>query len=146
PEPFAKESLFDGARRCDRQGAGQCVRSFRPVGIDRGNVEYRHQFPIGSEYGCAGTAEIYMSRPVMLTAMDRDRALFGDAGADAVGSLDRFGPHAAEPGSPITETACIGIVATVLNRDARIVAEENCVSCLANHLVQTIEFLLRAEN
>jgi hypothetical protein len=28
----------------------------------------------------------------MLTAMDRDRAFFGDAGADAVGSLDRFGP------------------------------------------------------
>src|ERR1700736_3147909 len=87
-----------------------------------------------------------MACSVVLAPMDRDRPLFGDAGADAVGSLDRLGPHTAEPGSPVTEAARIGIVAAVLNGDTRIVAEKNCVPCLTNHLVQTVEFLLGAEN
>src|SRR3981081_4124054 len=146
PEMFTKKSFFDSARRRHCEGAGQCVRPFRPVGIDRGNVQYRDQLPIGSEYGRARTAEIYMSRSVVLAPMNRDRPLFGDAGANAVGSFNRLGPHAAEPGSPVTKAACIGVIAAVLNRDTRIIAEKNRVPCLANHLVQTIEILLGAEN
>jgi hypothetical protein len=59
----------------------------------------------------------------MLFSVDSDWPLFNDAGADAIGALDLLGPHAAEPSSPIFETACLRIFAAVLDYNARAVTE-----------------------
>src|SRR5712671_5671689 len=87
-----------------------------------------------------------MPRPKVLASVDGDRSLFGDAGANAVGAFDRFGPHAAEPSSPIVKSARIVIVAAVLDCDARCVTEEKGIPGRANHLVQAVDLLLRAED
>src|SRR5260370_35247103 len=87
-----------------------------------------------------------MPRPKVLASVDGDRSLFGDAGANAVGAFDRFGPHAAEPSSPIFKSARIVIVAAVLDCDARSVTEEKGIPGRANHLVQAVDFPLGAES
>src|SRR5260370_38870459 len=87
-----------------------------------------------------------MPRPKVLASVDGDRSLFGDAGANAVGAFDRFGPHAAEPSSPIFKSARIVIVAAVLDCDPRGVTEEKGIPGRANHLVQAVDFLLGAED
>jgi hypothetical protein len=82
----------------------------------------------------------------MLAPVDGDGPLFGDAGADAVGALNRLRPHAAEPGSPEAKTARIAIITAVLDRYAGIVAEEKGVAGLANYVVEPINLLLRTEH
>jgi hypothetical protein len=64
----------------------------------------------------------------MLAAVDRDRPLLGDAGADAVGALERLGPDAAEPCAPVFEAARLALLAAMLDRDPRGVAEEKRVN------------------
>src|ERR1700756_1382008 len=81
----------------------------------------------------------------MLASVDGDRPLFGDAGADAIGTLHRLGPHAAEPSPPISEAARIGIIAAGLDCDTGGVAEQDGVSRLANHPVQSVDLFLCAD-
>ena len=109
--------------------------SFRPVGIDRGDIQYGDQSPINIEDGGARTAEIYVPRSVMLASVDCDGPLFGDAGADAIRSLDRLGPYAAEPGAPVLEEGRIRIIAAMLDGDTCGVTEQDSVPCFANNLV-----------
>src|SRR4029077_9105702 len=78
----------------------------------------------------------------MLTSVDCDRPLLGDARTDAISPLDRLGPHAAEPRSPIFKPARIVLVATVFDGDTGRVAEQDRVPCFANHLVESINLLL----
>src|SRR5947199_5949775 len=101
------------------------MRSLRELGIDRRHVQDRHQFCVDVKDGCAGTAQVDVPRSKMLASVDGDRPLLGDAGADAIGTLHRLGPYAAEPSPPISETARIGIVAAVLDCDAGGVAEQD---------------------
>src|SRR5216683_6354988 len=122
------------------------MRSFRKLRIDRRNVQYRHQPSVDIEDGCAGTAQVYMSQSKMLTSVDGDRSLFGDAGADAIRAFDRLRPHTAEPSSPIFESTRIGIVAAVVDRDPHGVTEEKRVSSLANQFVQSIYLPLCTED
>ena len=131
---------------CCGQGAGQRMRSFRPFGIDRGDVQHRHQAAVDAEDGCGGAAQVDMPRSKVLVSVDSDRPLFGDAGADAVRAFDRLGPHAAEPGSPVFEPARVCFVTAMFDRDARRITEEKRISRLANDLVEPIDLLLRAED
>src|SRR5262245_27954093 len=80
----------------------------------------------------------------MLASMDRDGSLFDDAGADAVRALHLLGPHAAKPGPPIFETACLRIFTAMLDRDAGAVTEQHRVPGFPNHLVEVIDLLLGA--
>ena len=145
-EPLPEELACYGARGRCREGAGQRMRSFRQLGIDRRHVQDRHQSSVDVENGCSGTAQVDVPRSEMLSSVDRDRPLLGDAGADAVGAFDRLGPHAAEPSPPVSEAARIGIVAAVFDCDAGGVAEQDGVSGLANHPVESIDLLLRTED
>ena len=122
-ELFAEKSLLYGARRRHRKGAGQGMRSFRPLRIDRRDIQNRDQFAVDVENRRARTTEIYVSRSIMLASVDRYRPLFGNAGTDAIGPLERLGPHAAEPGSPVSKSARIALVAAVLDGNARRVTE-----------------------
>jgi hypothetical protein len=122
------------------------MRSFRPFWIDRGDVQHRHQAAVDAEDRCGGAAQIYMPRSKVLVSVNSDRPLFGDAGADAVGAFDRFGPNAAEPSSPVFEPARICFVAAMLDGDARRVTEKKRVSRLANELVEPIDLLLCAKD
>ena len=143
---LAKESLFYGAPRLHRQGTRQRVCPLRELGIDRRYVQNGHQLSIGAEHRRAGTAQVYVPRSEMLASVHIDRALLGDAGANAVRPLRLLGPHAAEPGSPIFETARLVLLATVLDGDARAVAQQDDVSGFADHLIQLIDLVLGAED
>jgi hypothetical protein len=132
---LAKEPLFDGARRSHRKGTGQGVRALRTSGIDRGYVQHRQQPSVRAEDRRTGAAQIHMPRPEMLASVDCYGPLLGDAGADAVGTLNLLGPDAAEPGSPVFELARLRSVAAMLDRDPGGVAEQDRVSSLANHFV-----------
>jgi hypothetical protein len=59
----------------------------------------------------------------MLASVDRDRALFDDAGADAVRALHLLGPDTAEPSSPIFKTARLRVVTAMLDHYARPITE-----------------------
>jgi hypothetical protein len=54
----------------------------------------------------------------MLASVNGDGSLLDDAGADAVRALHLLGPHAAEPSSPIFETACLRMFTAVFDGDA----------------------------
>ena len=134
-EVLAKEPFFYGARRIHRKGTGQSVRAFRALGIDGGYVQHRQQPAVDAENRRAGAAQIHMPRAEMLGSVDCYGPLLGDAGADAVGALDLLGPDAAEPGAPVFEVARFRLLAAMLDRDPRAVAEQNRVSGLTNHFV-----------
>src|SRR6516162_2853983 len=87
-----------------------------------------------------------MPRSKKLVSVNGDWPLFGDAGADTVRAFDRLGPHAAEPGSPVFESARVCFVTAVFDRDACRITEEQRVSRLANELVEPIDLLLRGED
>ncbi len=144
-EPLPEQSACYRARGRRREGASQRMRSFRELWIDRRYVQDRHQFSVDVEDGGGGTAQVDVPRSKMLTSVDGDRPLLGDAGADAIGAFDRLGPHTTEPSPPISEAARIGIVAAVLDCDTGGVAEQDGVSGLANHSVQSIDLLLCTE-
>src|SRR6516165_5372533 len=100
------------------------MRTFRPFGIDRGDVQHRNQAAVDAEDGGGGAAQAGMTRSKMLASVNSDGPIFGDAGADTVRTFDRLGPHPAEPGSPVFETARVCFVAAVLDRDACRITEE----------------------
>ena len=87
-----------------------------------------------------------MPRSEVLAAMNGDGPLLGDARADTVGTLDLLGPDATEPGSPIFEPVRLHVFAAMLDGDTRRVAEQNGIARLANHLVEPVDLLLRAED
>ena len=62
---------------------------------------------VDAEDGRAGAAQVRYSRSEVLVSMDRDRPLFDDAGSDTVRALNLLRPDAAEPGSPVFESACL---------------------------------------
>src|SRR5260370_1364839 len=82
----------------------------------------------------------------MLPPVDGDGSLFGDAGADAIGTLGCLGPHGAEPNSPMPVLVRIRIVSSVLDRDTGAVTEEQRVSGLANQVVEAIDLFLCARD
>jgi len=143
---LAKKSLFDGARRGDCQDTRQRVGSLRQSGIDRGDVQHRHQASICAENGRSRAAEVYVPRSIVLPPMDRDRPFFADDGANAVRTFESLAPDAAKPGAPVAKSACIRLVAAMPHRNAGIVAEKKRVTRFPNQLVQAVEFILCAEN
>src|SRR5882672_12807869 len=132
---LAKESLFYGSRRIHRKSTGEGVRAFRESGIDGRYVQHGQQPSVDAEDRRAGAAQIHMPRPEMLASVDCYGPLLGDAGADAVGTLNLLGPDAAEPGSPVFELARLRSFAAMLDRDPGGIAEQDRVSSLANHFV-----------
>ena len=87
-----------------------------------------------------------MARAVVLAAMDEEGALFSDAGADAVGAFDLFGPDAAEPDAPTLEIVGPGFVAAMVNGDSLVVAQEDDVALLADDGVETIDLFPCLDN
>jgi hypothetical protein len=53
--------------------------------------------------------------------MNGDRPSFGDAGSDAVRSLELLGKHSANPSAPVFELGCFRLVTAMLDSDTRIV-------------------------
>jgi hypothetical protein len=141
-----KKSLFDGARRRDCQDTRQCVGPFRQSGIDRRDVQYRHQASIRAENRRSRAAEVYVPRSIVLAPMDRDRPFFADDGTNAVGAFESLVPDAAKPGAPVAKPACIRLVTAMLHRNTGIVAEKQRVPRFPNQLVKAVEFILRGEN
>ena len=92
---LAKEPLFYGARRSHRKGTGQGVRALRTPGSIAEYVQRRQQPSVRAEDRRTGAAQIHMPRPEMLDSVNCHGPLLGDAGADAVGTLDLLGPDAA---------------------------------------------------
>ena len=82
----------------------------------------------------------------MLVSVNGDRPPFGDASANAVRAFNRFGPHAAEPGSPVFEPARICFVTAMFDCDPCRVTEEKHVPGLAHELVESIDLLPCAED
>jgi len=138
-EVFAEEALFHGAGGSDGGGKGQLLRAIGAFAGDGGNVEDACQFAEGVEDGSAGAGEFAVARAIVLTAMDEERALLGDAGADAVGAFDLLGPDAAEPDAPTLEIVSAGLVAAMMNGDSCVVAKKNHVALLADDGVKTID-------
>src|SRR6266550_2977943 len=99
------------------------MRVFRPLRINCRDIQNRDQSAVDVKNRRARATEIYVSRSIMLASVDCYRTLFGNAGADAVCPLEGLGPDAAEPSSPISESAGVAFVATVLDDDTRRVAE-----------------------
>src|SRR4029077_4944723 len=114
---LAKEPLFDGARRSHRKDTGQGVRALRTSGIDRGYVQYRQQPPVRAEDRRTGAAQIHMPRPEMLASVNCYGPLLGDAGADAVGTLNLLGPDPAQPGAQVFDPPGIRTVDPMVDRD-----------------------------
>jgi len=133
-ELLSKKSLFYGARRSDRQRTGQRVRSFREFGINGGYVQDRYESSINTKHRRAGAAQVCVSRPEMLASVDRDGALFDNACADAVRTFYVLGPDAAQPRSPVFETARLRAYPPVLDCDARSITKQDGVSSLPNYL------------
>src|SRR6516162_4546341 len=69
-ELLPEKPFLYGARRRHRKGACQRMRSFRPVRIDRGDIQDRDQSSIDIENRRARTTEIYVSRSIMLASVD----------------------------------------------------------------------------
>ena len=86
-----------------------------------------------------------MPRSKVLSSVDSDGSLFGDAGTDAIGTLDRFGPDPTKPGSPIAEALRRRVFPAMFDRNTCRVTEEHGVSGLANQTVQPIDLLLRTQ-
>ena len=76
-----------------------------------------------------------MPRPEVLAFVNCDRALLGDASANAVRALRILRPNATEPSAPIDELARPRILDARFDDDACAVTEEKIISRLANHLV-----------
>jgi len=138
-EVFAEEALFDGAGGGDGGGEGELLRAIGAVGGDGGNVENAGKFAEGVEDGGAGAGKFAVARAIVLAAMDKERTLFGDAGADAVGAFDLFGPDAAEPDAPALEIVGTGFVSAVVDGDAGFVAKKDDVALLADDRVEAID-------
>src|SRR5258708_36619991 len=138
-EVFAEEALFHRAGGGDGCGEGQLLRAIRAFGGDGGDVQHASEFAESIKDRGAGTSEFAVARAIMLAAMDEQGALFGDAGADAGGAFALLGPDAAEPEAPAFEIVGAGFIAAMVNRDSRVVAQEDDVALLAGDGVKTID-------
>src|SRR5882762_7998939 len=138
-EVLAEETLFDGACGRDGCGEGQLLRAIRAFGGDGGDVQHASEFAESIKDRGAGAGEFAVARAIVLAAMDEQGALFGDAGADAVGAFDLLGPDAAEPDAPAFEIVGAGFIAAMVNRDSSVVAQEDDVALLADDGVKTID-------
>jgi len=135
-----RSSTCAGRRRWLRRGPTAAGRS-GPFGGDGGDVQHASEFAESIKDGGTSTSEFAVARAIVLAAMDEQGALFGDAGADAVGAFDLLGPDAAEPDAPAFEIVGAGFIAAMVNRNSRVVAQEDDVALLADDGVKTIDFL-----
>jgi hypothetical protein len=122
-----------------------CALSERPGSIADTSSTASNR-PSAPKIGAPEQLKFICPRPEMLASVDCYGALLGDAGADAVGTLNVLGPDATEPGSPVFELARLRSVAAMLDRDPGGVAEQDRVASLANHFVQAVELLLRGRD
>lgn len=139
-EVLAEEALFDRAGGSDGGGESELLRPVRAVCRDGGDVENASEFARSVEDRGAGTSEFAVARTIVLTAVDEQGTLFGNAGANAVSAFDLLGPDAAEPDAPTLEIVGVGFVAAMVNRHSGVIAQENDVSLLPNDGVETIDF------
>src|SRR5882762_1412453 len=132
-----KAATIHAWRKCSRKRRSSTARADAMVAA-RANCCGRS----GPSVATAETSSTPASVPraIVLAAMDEQGALFGDAGADAVGAFDLLGPDAAEPDAPAFEIVGAGFIAAMVNRDSRVVAQEDDVALLADDGVKTIDF------
>src|ERR1700730_122375 len=109
------------------------MRAFRKPRIDGRNVQDRYQLAAVIKDRCAGTAKADVSCTKVLILMNSNGALFGNAGADAVGPLGLFGPHAAEPRSPLLELVGFCLRAAMIDCNTFVITKEDDVSCLPHN-------------
>src|SRR5262245_32457132 len=83
-----------------------------------------------------------MSRPEVLVAMNADRALFDDAGANTVRALDVFWPHSSKPHSPVFELVRHRLIAAMVESDSLGVAHQDDVSQLPHNRIEAIDLLM----
>src|SRR5262245_13290133 len=83
-----------------------------------------------------------MSRPEVLVAMNADRALLDDAGADTVRAFDVLRPHSSQPPSPVLELVRHRLIAAMVESDSLCVAQQDDVPQLPHDRIETINLLL----
>jgi hypothetical protein len=74
-----------------------------------------------------------MARSEMLPPMDRYRSFLDNACPDAVCSLNRLRPNAAQPSPPVSELARLGPLAAMIDRGAGDITKQYNVAGRANH-------------
>src|SRR5438132_12178082 len=99
------------------------MRPFRQLRIDGRNVQDRCQLAVVVKDRCAGAAKADVSCTKVLTLMNSNRALFGNAGANAIGPLRLFGPHAAEPRSPMLELLGFCLIAAMIDCESFVITQ-----------------------
>src|SRR5258708_25021181 len=138
-EVFAEQALFDGAGGGDGCGESELLGTIGAIGGDGGDVQHAGEIPEGIENRCPGAGEFAVARAKMLAAVDEQGALFGDACANAVCALNLLRPDAAQPDAPTLEIIGPCLIAPMVNRNSRAVAQEDYVALLANDGVETID-------
>src|SRR5882672_360825 len=119
------------------------MRSVGKFRVARADIYHCDQLAARAEDRCPAAAQCGVSRPEMLRAMNRDRALFGDAGPYAVGAFDPLRPDAALPDSPVLEVSDSARIAANVDDDAVRRGEQQGIPDLADDGVQAIVVLAR---
>jgi hypothetical protein len=82
----------------------------------------------------------------MLTAMDRQRAMFDEAGTDAVCTLAAFAPDCTRPQSPLQKRRIVARRAAPLDGNAVPICEEHTATNPSNPSIEPVEAWLRDLN
>jgi hypothetical protein len=82
----------------------------------------------------------------VLTLMNSYGALFGNAGANAIGSFGLFGPHAAQPCSPMLELVGFCLIAAMIDCNTFVITQEDGVSCLPHNFIEALQLVLRIDD
>ncbi len=88
---------LDAARSVDNGHRYKLRKSLGQIGAAGGDIKCCHQASLMVMDGSDRAGKPDIARMEMLVAMDRQRALFNDAGADAVGAFALFAPDSTGP-------------------------------------------------
>jgi len=138
-EVLAEEALFDGAGGRDVAARANCCGRSGPSVGDGGDVQHASKFAESIKDGGTRTSEVCCGESDSAGCNGRAGALFGDK-VPMPWCLRLLGPDAAEPDAPAFEIVSAGFIAAMVNRDSRVVAQENDVALLADDgVVKTID-------
>ena len=94
----------------------------------------------------SGTAKPDVARSKVLVAMDENRPLFGNAGADPVCAFDFFRPDSSNPDAPIFKLLRQRFIPAVVDGYSIGIAQENDITLLADDRIKTIDFFLSIDD
>ena len=113
--------------------------------IDSGNIQNRDEFVARVEDRGACTTQVSVARAKMLPAVDENWTLFNDRSSDSVRPFDLLGPNSAQPDAPMFELLRFRFVATMLNGDSFLIAQQNDVIFFPDNGIQAVDLFPRVE-